>query len=145
MKKSILIPEETHNQIADIAIYCEEAQDEMAEHLLTAEVTAFLQRKTTDSPMFYPGRSFEIDPKSLIQARMLASDVTRLQTWLKAKDPLEFLGCGKNELIILNQSTQNQKLKGKKVAIPEALYSRLEEIGKNSNRTVSEVANDVLF
>ena len=104
-KKIILVPEELYNQIVDIAAEYSEAVEDMAEQLLNSQVTKYLSEKAT---MFYPGTKYTDDPKTMIQARMLESDVTRLQTWLQAKDSLDFLGCGKSELVIINKSMQKQ-------------------------------------
>ncbi len=103
MKKTILISEELYNQITDIATDYTQPTEEMAESLLNSQVTKYLQEKAT---MFYPGTKYKIDPTSFVQARMLKSDLLRLNNWIAAKNELEFIGGSKLEVIIFNKSIQ---------------------------------------
>jgi hypothetical protein len=101
MKKTLIISEELYNQISDIATDYKERIDEMAEQLLNAQVTLYRQEKAT---MFYPGRHFGIDPALFVEAKLLESDLARLKVWLHAKDPLQLLSCGKNDLMIIKEN-----------------------------------------
>jgi len=111
-KKLILIPETLFNQISDIAKEYDEPVEEMTEDLLNAQVTKALQEKET---IFYPGLKWNVEPESLVQARMLESDIKRLQKWMQTHDALELFRGGKNELVIINNSMQKQNPQKEKI------------------------------
>jgi hypothetical protein len=98
--KTIGISEELYNRIADIAAKHDETTDAMAGYMLNSQV-----EKVLKEAVFYPGTKFFVDPKAVIQAKMFASDVVRLQKWQQQPDArIEFLGGANDELIIINRT-----------------------------------------